>query len=102
MAERDPAAVDIDSIRIDPKRARCLQHDAGEGFIDFPQIDVVRFHACQMQSFFARQSRRGEHDNRLASHRYHRANSSARSYPTFLHKAFGGESYSGGTIANAA
>src|SRR5258708_34880928 len=36
MAERVRAAVNVDKIGIDFERPSRLQHDAGEGFIDFP------------------------------------------------------------------
>ncbi len=51
VPEGDRAAVDVDPGGVNLERANGLQHHRGEGFVDFPQIDVGRRKAAQGQRF---------------------------------------------------
>ena len=67
MADRNGATVDIQAVERNAKRIGAVQHLDGEGFIQFPQVDVFDFQAGFFQQLRDRKNRADTHFIRLAT-----------------------------------
>src|SRR5450631_3219730 len=61
MADRDRAAVDVVLVGIDAELVARIQALAGEGLVEFPQIDIPHLEAVALQQFWHREHRADAH-----------------------------------------
>src|SRR5215203_1397273 len=69
MADRDRAAVDVVLLGIDAELVARIEALAGEGFVEFPEINVVDLQAVALQQFRHRVDRADAHLVRLTAGR---------------------------------
>jgi hypothetical protein len=67
MAERHRAAVDVDLFAVEIEIADELFSDHGKGFVDFPDVDVVRGQPGLFEHLFRRGDRGVEHQRRVVA-----------------------------------
>src|SRR3546814_17508233 len=69
VTQSDRAASNIHLCVIEIKQAHIAQHNAGERFIEFIQVDVILGHADILQRFFRHRGRSCQHDRGFRSYR---------------------------------
>src|SRR5882724_10467217 len=67
VADRDRAAIDIELVHRNAEAVAAIEHLAGERLVQFPQIDIVHFHAGALQQLRYREYRTDAHLVRLAA-----------------------------------
>ena len=96
MADRNRAAVDVQSLHRNAQRIRAVQHLHRERFVEFPQADVVDAQARALQQFRHREYRADAHFVGLAAgHR--EAAEDAQRLQAALFGQRGAHHYRGGT-----
>src|SRR5271168_3338910 len=65
VSHRDGAAVDVELLVRDVEVLLELQHDGGEGLVQFEQVDVVDRQARAVEHLAGGRGRAGQHDDRV-------------------------------------
>ena len=98
----DCPAVDVHALGVEVEFAHRLHDDRGEGLVDLPQVDVAGLHARHAQRLLAGRRGAGEHEDRVAAHGGHRADSSARLERVLPDVRLRRENHDGGAIGEPA
>src|SRR5260370_13794763 len=84
MSNRNRAAVDVEKLIGNAELVAAVDDLAGEGFVEFPQADVVDLEPVAFQQLGHREDRSDSHLVRLASRDRHPAIDSPRMQPALL------------------
>src|SRR6202140_634158 len=67
MPDRNRSAVDVELFRVDPELVAAIDHLHGEGFVQFPEIDIVDRQPMTLEQSWHRKNRSDAHSIRLAT-----------------------------------
>src|SRR6478752_9859820 len=84
MAERDGAAADVEPVIRDAQSIPAINHLAGKGFVQLPQVDIVHLEPMTPQQLWHSENRTSPHFIRITSSYRNSAAAAQRLQPATL------------------